>query len=339
MVAITQRIDSSTSPGGLRPFDVRRDLNQVADLVEQCFADTLDHDGQHYLGQMRAAAGNPTYLRLASAAAERVPLPLSGYVWEEAGRIVGNLTLIPFNNQSKKYYLVANVAVHPNYRRQGIARSLTARAVDHAHRHNADAVWLHVREENSGAVELYRSLGFVERAHRATWQSLPDSAGFGAPLGKSWPYPGRPPAITPRQTSHWPEQRHWLQYFYPPELIWHLSLNRKVLQPGPLGLFYRFFAESRIRQWSALHDGRLVGVLAYQSTYAYADNLWLAANPAAEEAATLALLHYAREHIPSRRALALDFPAGHAVSAIQAAGFQLHQVLIWMQIDFAPSRI
>jgi GNAT superfamily N-acetyltransferase len=252
---------------------------------------------------------------------------------------VGNLTLIPFNTQSKKYYLVANVAVHPSYRRQGIARSLTARAIDHAHRHNADAVWLHVREENSGAVELYHSLGFVERARRATWHSLPETAGFGAPLGKSWPYPDRPPVIAPRQSGHWPEQRRWLQNIYPPELIWHLSLNRQGLQPGLLGFVYRFFTESSFRQWSALQDGRLVGVLAYQSTYAYADNLWLAANPATEEAAALALLRYARERIPSRRALALDFPAGHAVSAIQAAGFQLHQVLIWMQIDFAPNRI
>jgi hypothetical protein len=75
MVAITQRIDSSTSSSGLRPFDVRRDLNQVADLVEQCFADTLDPDGQHYLGQMRAAAGNPAYLRLPVPQQNESPSP------------------------------------------------------------------------------------------------------------------------------------------------------------------------------------------------------------------------------------------------------------------------
>ena len=129
---------STPSPDHLRPFDVRHDLSRVADLVELCFADSLDPDGQNYLRQMRSAARNPVYLHWASAAAERVPMPLSGYVWEEDKRLVGNLTLIPFNVHGRRYYLIANVAVHPEFRRLGIARKLTSRAIQHAQQHGRD---------------------------------------------------------------------------------------------------------------------------------------------------------------------------------------------------------
>ena len=101
MSTAAKLLSSAPQSGNLRPFNVARDLKQVADLVELCFADTLDYDGQRYLRQMRSAARNPGYLRWAGLIAERAPLPLSGYVWVEDGQLVGNLTLIP-------YYLWSN---------------------------------------------------------------------------------------------------------------------------------------------------------------------------------------------------------------------------------------
>jgi ribosomal protein S18 acetylase RimI-like enzyme len=335
MAAITKLINPAhSSSGQLRPFDVRRDLSQVADLVEQCFADTLDPDGQRYLGQMRAAAGNAAYLRWAGAAAERVSLPLSGYVWEEDRRIVGNLTLIPFYTPGKKYYLIANVAVDPNYRRKGIARNLTTRAVEHAHRRAADAVWLHVREENDAAVKLYGSLGFVERARRTTWHSNNQGDRYlGDPSGRQ-DSAGPRIKVGVRQPAEWPSQQHWLNQLYPPELTWHLSLSIPTLRSGLMGSLYRFLSNARIYQWSAYRGSRLLGVLAFQSTYAFADNLWLAADPQDEDSAASVLLRYARQHISPRRPLALDYPAGRAVAAIEQAGFSRHQTLIWMSVPF-----
>lgn len=336
MAAITKVLNpGSPSSGGLRPFDVRRDLSQVADLIERCFADALDPDSQHYLGQMRAAANNPGYLRWVNAAADRVSLPLSGYVWEEDGRVIGNLTLIPFNSQGRKFYLIANVAVHPDHRRHGIARSLTARAIEHAQRRNADSVWLHVREENEGAIQLYRSLGFRERARRSTWHSLSQAAVQAQPQGNTPAFTNGRPSVVKRPASHWPTQRTWLERLYPAELTWHLTLRLNTLQPGLIGALHRFFNEASLRQWSLLQNGRLAGVLAQQSTYAYADYLWLATSPEAEETAAYTLLRYAREQA-SRRPLALDYPAGRAVEAIQAAGFASHQTLIWMEMQFGP---
>lgn len=341
MAAITNLLNPLPTPGELRPFDVRRDLSRVADLVEQCFSDTLDPDGQHYLGQMRSAANNPAYLRWAGAAAEHVSLPLSGFVWEEGGVVVGNLTLIPFYTSGKRYYLIANVAVHPDYRRRGIARSLTTRAVEHIRSRGADAVWLHVREENFSAFNLYLSLGFVERARRSTWHSdRPED--WKSPLE-----PGTPVAVeaapataplgniqfTQRLPEHWPSQQAWLNEIYPKELTWHLSVKSSLLRPGIMGGISRLLSDSQIRQWSACWNGQLIGVLALQSTYAYADNLWLAASPENEEAAAGALLNFARQRTSLRRPLALDYPARRAVWAIQNAGFHLHQTLVWMSIS------
>jgi hypothetical protein len=93
MATLTNLLSSSSAQGQLRPFDVRRDLAAVADLVEQCFADTLDPDGERYLEQMRAASRNPGFIHFAAAASEWSSVPLTGYVWEEDGKVVGNLPI------------------------------------------------------------------------------------------------------------------------------------------------------------------------------------------------------------------------------------------------------
>lgn len=333
MTTAANLILSTPSPDHLRPFDVRHDLSRVADLVELCFADSLDPDGQNYLRQMRSAARNPVYLHWASAAAERVPMPLSGYVWEEDKRLVGNLTLIPFNVHGRRYYLIANVAVHPEFRRLGIAHKLTNRAIQHARQHGANAAWLHVREENFGALSLYQSLGFKERARRTTWHAY----GAGNPhnaahLEAQEPSPVKL-AIGSRRQKHWHTQRHWLNQLYPSELTWHLTLKPKALQPGLMGFFYRALTDTWVRQWSAWQPGRLMGVIAWQSTTSYADSLWLATDPMYEDLVAGALLRYVRQRVSPRRPLSLDYPSGRAIQAIHSAGFHVHQTLIWMSTN------
>lgn len=83
----------------LRPLDVTHDLMDVASLIEYCFASTMDPDGQEYLRQMRRMARDANFLRWASGLAERAGTPMSGFVWEDQGRVVGNLSLIPLTRQ------------------------------------------------------------------------------------------------------------------------------------------------------------------------------------------------------------------------------------------------
>jgi ribosomal protein S18 acetylase RimI-like enzyme len=332
MATITQAIVPPTDSGRLRAFDARRDLARVADLIERCFADTLDPDGQRYLQQMRSAARNRAYLRLTRLAAECGGLPQTGFVWEEQGEIVGNLTLIPFANRKQKYYLIANVAVHPEQRRRGIARQLTKKALDYARQRGAQATWLHVRTENTAAYQLYQSLGFGQQAERTTWVCNP-SESFDPLLELGVTARATIPAgvkITPRHGSDWRIQRAWLEQIYPAVINWHLTLDVQALQPGWWGMLYRLWNDLQVRQWAAWRGERLLGFLAWQAMPHYADSLWLAARPNQDDEALSALLVHARRSLSPRRALTLDYPAGHAAGVFEAAGFRPLHTLVWM---------
>ncbi len=315
----------SAAPGGqLRSFDVGRDLNPVADLIEKCFADTLGIDGQRYIQQMRSAARNPRFLRWASSVSEYVMLPLTGFVWEEGGHVVGNLSLIPFNAAVGRIYLIANVAVEPQYRRRGIARALTEAGLDYARRRRVRVVWLHVRADNPPAMQLYQAMGFTERARRTTWRNRENyRPGEGVPGAK----------IRPRRPSHWASQHAWLQRLYPQELGWNIPLSLDLLRPGLGGALRRLLTGLEVKQWAVEREGQLVGVLAWQRSRTQADHLWLAAPPEGEDLAVRSLIGQARKMRPAHRRVALDFPTGRAVQALESIGFVPEQTLIWMRTN------
>lgn len=325
MSTITRSLDQASSQ--LRPFDVSKDLNAVADLVETCFADTLDEDGRRYLDNMHAAARNPGYLRWALSVADNTPMPFSGYVWEENGYLAGNLSLIPYKYQGKRCYLIANVAVDPAYRRRGIAGALTAAAIDHARARGAAEIWLHVREENIAAQNLYRSIGFKEQARRTTWEIKPRSL--------VQPIPAGPPGIdiTHPDQDDWDQYRRWSQEIYPPRFTWHQPYHLAALRPGFIGSLNRFLRATKIMQWAASERGQLLGVLAWQPHYRHADHLWLAAPLGEEDRAIPALFSHARRKLTNRRRMVLDYPSGQGIQAFQAAGLHLQQTLIWMLLN------
>jgi ribosomal protein S18 acetylase RimI-like enzyme len=188
----------------LRPFDAGHDLPAVADLIELCFASTLDPDGENHLRNLREAANSASVMGWATAFGEPPSVPLTGYVWEEDGRLVGNVSVIPFYHHEHRYYLIANVAVHPEYRGRGIARSLTERGIEHARQRKVPAAWLQVRDDNDPAVHLYRALGFQERARRTTWRS-------GQQEDNTNPQTSSPFAIGPRLQQQWAQQSQWLE--------------------------------------------------------------------------------------------------------------------------------
>ena len=329
MTTLTSSLSNTT--GKLRSFDASRDLNDVADLVESCFADTLDADGRRYIQQMRSAARNPRYLRWAMNFAENVSMPLAGYVWEENSKLVGNLSIIPLTDQGQRLYLIANVAVEETYRRRGIARALTIASLEDIQRRGAKSVWLQVREGNPSALHLYQTLGFEERTRRTTWESI---EGF---LDASFSNMRKPPTNVKmsRRTSHaWSQQKRWLEQTYPPHVIWHLPLNTKILQPGLTGFLYRLFTGTRQQQWTAMREKTLLGILSWTPGTVHMDHLWLAAAPEHEDTAIRALLPHARRHLPARRSLDLNYPAGRGVQAFRDAGYQIHQTLIWMELIF-----
>lgn len=321
---------ASLSTPALRPVNVRTDLTQVADLIELCFGDQMDPDGHEYVRQLRRAAANPSFLRWMPGAREQVSFPLHGYVWIEEERIIGNLSLIPFFNQGRWLYLIANVAVHPDFRRRGIGRKLTQKALWHIHEHGAASAWLQVREDNPAAVDLYRNLGMVERARRTTWVSINAS-----PVERSSPAGIE---IRPRQGRDWRCQREWLHKLYPPEITWNLPIDIPAFNPSIVNRIAALINGEKRAHWSIYYNHECIGVLTWEPSRHFADTLWLANAPEWSGQAILNLLHHARTTYSNLRPLMVNYPSGVDQTPFWEAGFQAQNTLIWMEMPFHRDR-
>ncbi len=151
---------------GLYPVNLRRDLPAIADLIEVSFASTLDAGGRAALDDMRALSRTGPLLWLLARLDHSLPLT-RGFVWFEAGRLVGNVTLSPAGFD--RGWVISNVAVEPAFRRHGIARRLMIAALDFITQKNGPAM-LQVDAENPPARALYDSLGFWEQRQFTHWR-------------------------------------------------------------------------------------------------------------------------------------------------------------------------
>jgi ribosomal protein S18 acetylase RimI-like enzyme len=316
---ISARAEQHTN---LRPLSILRDLPAVADLIELCFSSTMDNDGKRYVQDMRRAGKDNSFLKWANRAAESTSLPLTGYVWEENGKIIGNTSLVPFRNNKQRVYLIANVAVHPDHRRKGIARALTERALQHAHEKKINNIWLHVRDDNPGAIELYTKLGFVERARRTSWQATTD---LYAPTLRT------DIAITKRHPRDWQTQLNWLSRLYPDLLAWHRNWTFASLRPGLWNWLYLLFIDMNIRQWTAVRKDYMEAALSWIPD-GRGESLFPAISDRSDPEALTALLLQARRDLsPYYPRVAMEFPSSKFDGAILAAGFKSLRTLIWMQ--------
>ena len=312
----------------LRPLDVRRDLLPIADLIELCFASTLDQDGRDYLRHIRKAAADPALVRWLPGRGERASTPLFGYVWEQDRRLVGNLSLIPIYKSGHWIYMIANVAVHPDYRRRGIARELTERALTHIREHRVPTAWLQVRDDNMAAYRLYAAVGFIERSRRSTWMAAPN------------PQCELPPGVqvTPRHAEDWEQQLRWLNEIYPLDTTWNMSYDPKRFRPSWVNQLWQWLNGEVQAHWSARKGGngsgpaKLLGLASWEPIRGYSDLLWVSAPPSTEDEALQALLPYAQQVLGrQRRPLSVNYPYGRGVSAFLDCGFTLQNTLVWME--------
>ncbi len=321
MSSVTIQAKTNDHPN-MRPLNVLRDLSAVADLIELCFSPTMDNDGQRYLSDMRRASRDDSFLHWASRMTETATLPLMGYVWEQDGRIVGNASLIPFRDKGKRIFLIANVAAHPDYRRRGIGRALTERVMKQARDKKASATWLHVRDDNPGAIKLYQDLGFQEVARRTTWQASPNPR---------IAYPDMDIKIVPRQTRFWSLQQEWLRRLYPDDLNWYHSWNVNSLRPGLWNWFYLLFVDFNIKQWAAIRKDELLATLTWVPQGGRSESLYAATGIRSDPKALTALLIHVQHVITYSPRLTMEYPAGEMTEAIRAAGFNPQRTLLWMR--------
>ncbi len=332
MASITVPVQRSSQNSSLRPLNILHDLPQVADLIELCFASTIDDEGQSYLEQMRRASRDNDFLRWAGRVVDSTSMPLSGFVWEENGRIVGNASLVYQNFGARKIAMIANVATHPDYRRHGIGRALTAGAMEHARRKGAKELWLHVRDDNPTAIRIYEELGFRERGRRTTYYSKPGTPVYSvAAQAGGRDAPRTRVTVEPPRARDWPLQSAWLHRTHPNELSWYSRWDWDRLSPSLWNWLYRNLVEFNTRQWAAHRDGKLLATVSWVPNMHSNNMLWVATDQNGDAEGVRLALEAARWDLSHYRRLAVEHPAGEMVEAIRSAGFEPYRTLMWMR--------
>jgi len=180
---------SPDTPGRMRPLDIARDLDGFGELIEIAFPGELSRRGTDIREELESVRRLIPIVKALGRVSDGFRHLIDGFVWEDGGRIVGSVMVQRMGNDKTRWYIAA-VAVHPDYRRRGIARRLISRAIEHARGHGAQVCILDVRADNVPAYELYRSFGFVryDETSELKLERLPDRPFSGIPS----PYTLRP---------------------------------------------------------------------------------------------------------------------------------------------------
>jgi ribosomal protein S18 acetylase RimI-like enzyme len=250
---------------GPRPINLSRDIPQLVELLELAFGEAVDSEGQRIFKntpQMQPAflwRLNPSYTRLAP-----------GYVWEENGRIIGNVTLLPTKTVDR--YLVANVAVHPRYRRQGIARLLMGSVIEMVRARQGRHILLQVAKENDTAIALYHSLGFVSLGSVTSWLSAVSRV---CELD-----PGTGIAIRPLPANRWREAYQLDRQALHPDLNWPDPLPPDGYKGGFWRWLDNFLNGRQVETWATTDNGNhLTGLAAITTEWGRAHVLSLRVHP------------------------------------------------------------
>ena len=125
-----------------------RHIAQIARIEQQCFTDPWSE----------------------AVLESELDAPLARYfVYEEDGQVLGYIgTRMIFDTCE-----IANVAVHPDHRRKGIAQTLYRALEEECNRNGIRWMDLEVRESNAGAQAFYRCCGFFEVGKRRNYYESP----------------------------------------------------------------------------------------------------------------------------------------------------------------------
>lgn len=123
-------------------------IPEIAELETMCFADPWSHNS------IASELTNPLSLWLIAMEEERVV----GYIGSQT--VMGETDMM-------------NVAVHPEYRRNGIARALIEALVLALKQRGSCSLTLEVRSSNIAAIALYESIGFTEAGRRRNYYRNP----------------------------------------------------------------------------------------------------------------------------------------------------------------------
>jgi ribosomal protein S18 acetylase RimI-like enzyme len=306
----------------IRRIDRRKDLREIADLIDLCFGSQMDPDGKRYLDYLRKVVVDQARLPNTYFESDTVSPLLDGFVCKQNGKIIGNLNCSFYKRNDEKIYFISNVAVDPENRLRGIAKNLVKEALTDASSRNCSSAWLQVRLENKIAYDLYCEFGFEQKATRTTWinkgiiqkrEGLNDLK------------------IRSRKFMDAILQKKWFLNIYPQEILWQMEINIEELNPKFLQTITNTLSGKRFLHWSIYREKELIGVISWQSCYQYADKLWLALKSDKEKIIIKNSLSLICQKINSQKPFIINYPYGRAREAFVQSGFYEFNTLIWME--------
>ena len=93
------------------------------------------------------------------------------WVFVESDNVIGYGL---FSEAAKEAH-VLNIAIHPNWQRQGLGLRMMKHIIQEAKNVGADSMYLEVRASNQGAIALYRDLKFTEIGIRKDYYKTEES--------------------------------------------------------------------------------------------------------------------------------------------------------------------
>lgn len=160
----------TTFTGGLRRARLNQDLGAIADLIELSFAATMDVAGKAAVQEMRGLSKLGPLLPLLAPFDRGLRSMGQGFVWIDpaSGNLIGNTSV--FDAGHDNLWAIANVAVHPDFRRRGIALQLMEATLEWIKNSGANGAILQVEADNQPAKRLYEQLGFETLRNFKRWR-------------------------------------------------------------------------------------------------------------------------------------------------------------------------
>lgn len=337
---VAHSIAQGTQHSGIRRFEIQHDLPQLADLIEVAFQAELERTGNRIVTEMRQLAHIGPLLWLLGASHSALPHLMSGHVWIENGRLVGNATL-SLGSRRRGLWSISNVAVHPGYRGRGIAQKLVEASLQEADDRGAQLIILEVQTANPPAQRLYGQLGF-EVYDTVAELSLP---------AQERPKQAAPPPLPLRKRR--PDDWQGLYNLF------KATTPAKAQKVRPILAYrYRLSLERRLELWfdDLLHfrrhsdwilekKGKIVAFLELTGHYRQAAHrLQITVRPKSRGAVEEALLAAGLDSLsrfPARE-VGTEVSASHpeAQRAFYKAGFQTVRVLdqMWLDLQHGEGR-
>jgi len=316
------------NPSKIRRVDARQDLIQIAELIQTCFAATLDDDGRRYIEYMRYLGENRLVLDQILTQRNKTNI-FDGFVWIEEGRVVGNVTMTGMKKHGSFVQVLSNVAVLDKWRGQGVATKLTLTALEASKQSGALEAWLQVREDNPYALRMYQQLGFVSKTIRSTWYINRNE--FVANNNTDLSEVSQVKVVKRRS---WGQATALLKMNYDSQVDWFFRFDPEDQKPGLLNSVSHLIRNEQKVNVGVYKGDTLNIVLLFIKGRMYGENVWMGAK---DEILLRNMLHQTFKFLFRKYQgiprIQLNLPAGKYEKPLKDSGFHEIHRLIWMSKD------